>query len=73
MLVLQRKVGESIYIGDDVLITLQDISGDRVKISIDAPREISIVRKELIDAAKQNEEAKESKQIDVNKLTDFFK
>lgn len=57
MLVLQRKKEESIVIDDRIKITIVDIGNDRVKLSIDAPREISILRSELIDAAEANKEA----------------
>lgn len=72
MLVLQRKVGESIYVGDNIIITVQDVSGDRVKISIDAPREISIVREELLEATRHNQEATKVSQSDISKLKNFF-
>lgn len=47
MLVLSRKEGEQLVIGDNVVITVNRISGNRVAIGIEAPREISIVRGEL--------------------------
>jgi len=57
MLVLQRKIGQSIFIGDDIVVTIQDISSDKVKISIDAPKDIVIMREELKLAAISNQEA----------------
>lgn len=47
MLTLTRKVGESIRIGNDILIMVQEIKGKGVKISIEAPRSTTIYREEL--------------------------
>jgi carbon storage regulator len=47
MLVLTRKRAESIMIGDDIEITVLAFSGDKVRIGIDAPREIPVFRKEV--------------------------
>ena len=47
MLVLTRKKGESIRIGDDIEITISSINGDQVKIGIDAPKNVEIHRKEV--------------------------
>nr|WP_319488423.1 carbon storage regulator [uncultured Caproiciproducens sp.] len=57
MLVISRKVSESIIIGDNIEIILSEISGDRAKICINAPKEIPIVRKELLETRALNEEA----------------
>ena len=50
MLVLTRKVEESILIGDDIEIMVLGVSGDKVRIGINAPREIEVFRKEVKDA-----------------------
>ena len=50
MLVLSRKLMERIQIGDDVVITLLEIRGSRVRIGIDAPKEIGVLRTELRNA-----------------------
>lgn len=47
MLVLSRKVGETIWIGEDVEIYISEIKGEQVKIGIRAPRSIEVVRGEL--------------------------
>ncbi len=50
MLVLTRKVGEKIFIGDDVYITVVDVKGDSVRIAVEAPREVKVYRGEIYDA-----------------------
>ena len=50
MLVLTRKVGERILIGDDIVITVLDARGDGVRIGIDAPRGVKIQREEVVRA-----------------------
>lgn len=57
MLILQRKAGESIQIGDDISISIAEISGDRVKLAIDAPHSVQILRSELLEAVDSNKEA----------------
>lgn len=54
MLVLTRKKGESIVIADNIVLTVLSIDGENVKIGIEAPREIDIYRKEVIDAIQEN-------------------
>ncbi|MCX7665138.1 MAG: carbon storage regulator [Gemmataceae bacterium] len=48
MLVLSRKPGEEIIIGNNVRITIVSVKGDRIRLGIDAPREVSIQRAELL-------------------------
>ncbi|MUK01407.1 carbon storage regulator CsrA [Vibrio cholerae] len=50
MLVLTRKIGEQILIGDDIVITVLDSRGDGIRIGIDAPRGVKIQREEVLRA-----------------------
>lgn len=47
MLVLNRKTGEKIHVGDDITITVLEVQGNRVRIGIDAPLDVAILRAEL--------------------------
>ena len=53
MLVLARQKDQSIVIGDDVVVTIVDIRGDKVRLGINAPREVSVHRKEIYDLVRQ--------------------
>ena len=58
MLVLSRKVGETIWIGDDVELVITEVKGDYVKVGVRAPRTIDIIRGELRnDISDANKEA----------------
>lgn len=58
MLVLSRKVGETIWIGEDIEIVISEVKGDQVKIGIQAPRSIDVIRGELRqDVSESNTEA----------------
>jgi carbon storage regulator len=47
MLVLTRKTNQSIMIGDDIEVSILSVAGDKVRIGIDAPRDIAVFRKEV--------------------------
>ncbi|NOY29870.1 MAG: carbon storage regulator [Planctomycetes bacterium] len=51
MLVLSRKIGERIHIGNDVFVEVRRVAGNRVTLAIKAPREVRILRGELMDVA----------------------
>lgn len=50
MLILARKVDESIIIGDNIFVSIVDIKGDQVKLGIDAPKNVKVYRQEVYDA-----------------------
>jgi carbon storage regulator len=49
MLVLTRRPGQAIKIGDDIEIYIVEVRGDQVRLSIEAPREVAILRREVLD------------------------
>lgn len=53
MLVLKRKVGESLILGDEIEVQVLAVEGDTVKIGINAPKHVSILRKELYDMIRE--------------------
>lgn len=58
MLVLSRRVGESVVIGDDITVTVLEVRGDVVRIGIDAPRSVAVNRAELLaEVANTNQAA----------------
>ena len=57
MLMIRRRCGETVLLGDDIEIQVLEISGNRVKLGISAPRELLVLRKELRLAQAFNEQA----------------
>lgn len=57
MLILQRRKGQSLSINNNITLTIVDTGADWVKIAIDAPKEIPVLRTELVEAAAENQEA----------------
>ncbi len=53
MLVLTRRPGESIVVGENIVVTVIEIKGGQVRIGIDAPREIDVYREEIYEQVKQ--------------------
>lgn len=51
MLVLTRKVGEAIYVGEDIVIRVNRIERNRVRLEINAPRQVRILREELVSGS----------------------
>jgi carbon storage regulator len=59
MLVLSRKKNESIVINDDITIVVVEIRGDKVRLGVEAPKEIPVHRREVYDAIKRSQEQEE--------------
>ena len=56
MLVLSRKRNEQIVIGDNIVITVVDIRGDKVRLGIEAPRDVPVHRKEVYEAIQRDKQ-----------------
>ena len=74
MLVLKRKAGESIIVADNIEIQIIEVEEGRIKIGIDPPKEVSIIRKEVLDETKsENKTAAQNRNIDKSALTKMLK
>ena len=72
MLVLSRRAGESFLIGDSIEVQVVSIKGDRVRIGVDAPRNISVLRRELIEEVRGANEEAASVSADFDALASLF-
>lgn len=74
MLVLSRRAGENIVIGDDVTISVLEVRGDVVRIGISAPRSVAVHRAELLEQMEQsNKEAASPSEDAVASLTEALR
>lgn len=60
MLVLSRKKGEAIYIGDDIKVVLVEIRGEKARIGIEAPEGVIVHREEIFNEIKESEKNRDS-------------
>ena len=71
MLVLSRHRDESIMIGDDVVVTIVDIRGDKVRLGIEAPSDVPVHRQEVYEAIqRENRKANQIQPSDIRGLKD---
>ena len=74
MLVLTRKLGESIRIGDSITVKVVDMDGRHVKLGIDAPRSISVNREEIYQRIQnENLEASAAKETELKNIADALR
>ena len=69
MLVLSRKKNESIVINDDITIVVVEIRGDKVRLGVEAPKEVPVHRREVYDAIKRSEKVRYGADSDKNQAT----
>ena len=70
MLVLSRQRDESIIIGDNVIVTIVDVRGDKVRLGIEAPREVSVHRREVYEAIqRENQQAAQIRLDDARRIS----
>ena len=70
MLVLSRKKNESIVINDDIVVTIVEIRGDKVRLGIEAPRDIPVHRREVLDAILREQELADAGKADDSQSDD---
>ncbi|OXS55895.1 carbon storage regulator [Cohnella sp. CIP 111063] len=73
MLVLSRKKGQSVILQENIEITVLEVEGDVIKLGIAAPREIQILRKELVDSVQESNRNAVSNKVDVSFLSEELK
>lgn len=73
MLILSRKIGQSIYIGDDIKIKVLDVNGKQIKLGLTVPDEIAVYREEIYaKIANENTLAQETSNQDLNAVAKLW-
>ena len=73
MLVLARKTDESIVIGEDIVVKIISVENGVVKLGIDAPKEVAIIRNELIEEVKEHNKAASLEEINESDIASLNK
>jgi carbon storage regulator len=73
MLILSRRPGESLTIGDEITITVVGVSGNQIRLGISAPRDVRVLREEIYRAMQEENRAAAKPIEDQAKLKDVFR
>ena len=71
MLVLARRINESIMIGDDISVTIIEIRGDQVKIGVEAPKTVKVFRQEVFEAIQSENRAAAKTPVNLEGLSNI--
>ena len=72
MLALARKLNQSIVIGNNIEITLLEIKGDQIKVGINAPKSVTIYRKEIYEQIQEENKKAAQAKVDMGSLKNLF-
>ncbi len=73
MLILSRRPGESITIGDDIVITVVSVNGNQIRLGINAPRDVRVLREEIYKAIRDENQAAANTDEKRRRMDDAFK
>jgi len=70
MLILTRRVGETLMIGNEVTVTVLGVKGNQVRIGVNAPKDVAVHREEIYDRIKREEDGYPAAQAPATKVSD---